>query len=162
MSSSLQRPAGLDSPLTARVIKYGARANTALFKLTNGRIGGAWRVMAGWRKPAPVLLLEHIGRKSGRTFTTPLLFMRSGAELVVVGSQGGLPKDPQWVANLRAHPDVAVRVPRRGRSLVRARVANHEERAELWPRLLETYADFETYQTWTDREIPVIVLSPRS
>ncbi|MER6938396.1 nitroreductase/quinone reductase family protein [Nocardioides sp. NPDC127514] len=161
MSPPLERPAGLDSPLTARIIKYGARTNTALFKLTNGRVGGTWRVMAGWRKPAPVLLLEHIGRKSGRTFTTPLLFMRSGDDLVVVGSQGGLPKDPQWVANLRAQPDVAVRVPRRGRRLVRARIADSEERVALWPRLLETYADFETYQTWTDREIPVIVLSPR-
>jgi deazaflavin-dependent oxidoreductase (nitroreductase family) len=162
MSPSLDRPAGLDSPLTARIIKYGARANAALFKLTDGRVGGRWRVMAGWRKPAPVLLLEHVGRKSGRTFTTPLLFMRSGPDLVVVGSQGGLPKDPQWVANLRAQPDAAVRLPRRGRSLVRARVADTAERAALWPRLLETYADFETYQTWTDREIPVIVLSPRS
>ncbi|MGY0385423.1 nitroreductase/quinone reductase family protein [Nocardioides sp. WG-D5] len=161
MSPSLDRPAGLDSPLTARVIKYGARANAALFKLTNGRVGGRWRVMAGWRKPAPVLLLEHIGRTSGRTFSTPLLFMRSGPDLVVVGSQGGLPKDPQWVANLRAQPDVAVRLPRSGRSLVRARVADPAERAALWPQLLETYADFETYQTWTDREIPVIVLSPR-
>lgn len=161
MPTSLERPPGLDSPWTARIIKYGARANTALFKLTNGRIGGKWRIMAGWRKPAPVLLLEHVGRKSGRTFTTPLLFMRSGPDLVVVGSQGGLPKDPQWVANLRARPEVAVRVPRRGRVLVRARIADPAEKAELWPRLLETYADFETYQTWTDREIPVIVLSPR-
>jgi F420H(2)-dependent quinone reductase len=56
---------------------------------------------------------------------------------------------------------VAVRIPRRGRRLVRARVADSAERAALRPRLLETYADFETYQTWTDREIPVIVLSPR-
>lgn len=161
MSPSLDRPAGLDSPLTARIIKYGARANTALFKLTNGRVGGTWRVMAGWRKPAPVLLLEHIGRKSGRTFTTPLLYMTSGDELVVVGSQGGLPKDPQWVANLRAQPDVTVHIPRRGRRPVRAHIAGPAERALLWPRLLETYADFETYQTWTEREIPVIVLSPR-
>ncbi|MGH3352370.1 MAG: nitroreductase/quinone reductase family protein [Nocardioides sp.] len=161
MSPSIERPAYLDSPRTARIIKYAARANTALFKLTGGRIGGTWRVMAGWRKPAPVLLLEHVGRKSGRTFTTPLLFIESGADLVVVGSQGGLPKDPQWVANLRAQPDVAVRLPRQRRRPVRARVADPSERAALWPRLLETYADFETYQTWTDREIPVIVLEPR-
>ena len=42
-----------------------------------------------------------------------------------------------------------------------ARVASPEERAALWPRLVELYADFETYQTWTDREIPVVVLEPR-
>ena len=161
MSPSLERPAGVDSPLTARLIKYGARANVALFRLSAGRVGGRWRVMAGWRKPAPVLLLEHVGRRSGRSFTTPLLFMRSGADLVVVGSQGGLPKDPQWVANLRAQPEVAVQLPRERSRPVRARVADAEERHALWPRLLETYADFETYQTWTDREIPVIVLSPR-
>ena len=161
MPTSIERPPGLDSPRTAKVIKYAARANAALFKLTNGRVGGTWRVMAGWRKPAPVLLLEHVGRKSGRTFTTPLLYLTSGADLVVVGSQGGLPKDPQWIANLRAQPDVTVRLPRHSPRPVRARVADPEERALLWPRLLETYADFETYQTWTDREIPVIVLEPR-
>jgi deazaflavin-dependent oxidoreductase (nitroreductase family) len=155
------RPDGLDSPLTARLIKYGARAQVRLFRLTNGRIGSRWRIGAGFAKPVPTLLLEHMGRRSGRRFTTPVLYLRDGDDLVVVASQGGLPKNPQWYANLVAHP--ATRVHLRGERdrPVLARTATREERARLWPRLVEAYADFERYQSWTEREIPVVVLEPR-
>ncbi|WP_370250610.1 nitroreductase/quinone reductase family protein [Nocardioides sp.] len=155
-----KRRQALASPATARIIKYGARAQVRVFKLTNGRIGSKWRIGAGFRKPVPTLLLDHIGRKSGTVFTTPLLYLHDGEDLVVVGSQGGLPKDPQWVANLRAHPETTVHL-RGGRRAVRARIAGTEERAVLWPRLVELYADFETYQATTDRVIPVVVLEPR-
>ncbi len=153
------RPSSLDSPVTGKVIKYMSRAHVATFKATNGRIGNKWRIGAGWKKPVPVLLLEHVGRKSGRTFETPLLYMEDGPDVVVVGSQGGLPKNPQWYYNLQANPDARVRVKRERRD-VRARVADPEERAALWPRLVELYADFEVYQATTDREIPVVILSP--
>jgi deazaflavin-dependent oxidoreductase (nitroreductase family) len=62
------------------------------------------------------------------------------------------------VRNLVAHPETTIHVPRRGRIAVRARVVDAAERAELWPRLLDLYADFATYEQWTDRVIPVIVL----
>jgi F420H(2)-dependent quinone reductase len=156
-----KRPQGLDSPVTAKVIKYGAKANVAIFRATNGRIGSKWRVGAGWRKPVPVLLLDHLGRRSGRRFTTPLLYLDDDPNLVIVGSQGGLPKDPQWLHNLVANPDVEVDVPREGRRAVRARIADAPERAALWPRLVDLYADFDKYQSWTDREIKVVVLEPR-
>ena len=156
-----ERPAGLDSPLTAKIIKYGAKAQVRAFKLTDGRIGSNWRIGAGWKKPVPTLLLEHVGRKSGRTFTTPLLYLRDGQDLVIVASQGGLPKNPQWYPNLVAHPKTVVHLPKeRGREVV-ARTANSEERAALWPRLVDLYADFAKYDAWTDREIPVVILSPR-
>jgi deazaflavin-dependent oxidoreductase (nitroreductase family) len=156
-----EKPQGLDSPLTAKVIKYGARAQVRAFRLTNGRIGSKWRIGAGFRKPVPTLLLNHVGRKSGRTFTTPLLYLEDGPRLVVVASQGGLPKNPQWYPNLVAQPDVTVEVRREGVRPVRARTAEPEERAALWPRLVELYADFASYASWTDREIPVVVLEPR-
>jgi len=156
-----ERPDGLDSPVTAKVIKYVAKAQVRVFRLTNGRVGSRWRVGAGWRKPVPTLLLEHVGRKSGTTFTTPLLYLEDGADLVVVASQGGLPKNPQWYPNLIAHPDTVVRVRKEGVRRVRARTASPEERAELWPRLVELYADFAKYARWTDREIPVVVLERR-
>lgn len=156
-----ERPDGLDSPVTAKVIKYMSRAQVRLFRLTNGRVGSRWRIGAGFRKPVPTLLLDHVGRKSGRTFTTPLLFLEDGPDLVVVASQGGLPRNPQWYANLVAHPDTTVHVPRQGVRRVRARTAGPHERAELWPRLVELYADFAKYARWTDREIPVVVLEPR-
>jgi deazaflavin-dependent oxidoreductase (nitroreductase family) len=156
-----EKPQGLDSPLTAKAIKYGARAQVRVFRLTNGRIGSKWRIGAGFRKPVPTLLLNHVGRKSGRTFTTPLLYLEDGPRLVVVASQGGLPKNPQWYPNLVAQPDVTVEVRREGVRPVRARTAGPEERAALWPRLVELYADFANYASWTDREIPVVVLEPR-
>ena len=155
------RPDGLDSPLTGKVIKYMARAQVAVFKATNGRIGSNWRIGAGFRKPVPTLLLDHVGRKSGRPFTTPLLYLEDGPDLVIVASQGGLPKNPQWYPNLVASPDTTVRIRKEGVRRVRARTAVGDERAELWPRLVELYADFEKYARWTEREIPVIVLEPR-
>jgi deazaflavin-dependent oxidoreductase (nitroreductase family) len=156
-----EKPNGLDSPVTAKVIKYGAKANVALFRLTNGRIGATWRIGAGWKKPVPVLLLQHVGRKSGNRFTTPLLYMADGPNLVIVASQGGLPKHPQWFHNLVASPDTTVDLPRERGRKVRARVADQHERSVLWPRLVDVYADFANYQSWTDREIPVVVLEPR-
>jgi F420H(2)-dependent quinone reductase len=156
-----EKPDGLDSPVTAKVIKYMAKAQVRVFRLTNGRIGSKWRIGAGFRKPVPTLLLEHVGRKSGTVFTTPLLYLEDGANLIVVASQGGLPKNPQWYPNLVARPDTTVRVRKQGVRRVRARTATPDERAGLWPRLVELYADFEKYEKWTDREIPVVILEPR-
>jgi deazaflavin-dependent oxidoreductase (nitroreductase family) len=156
-----EKPEGLDSPVTVKVIKYMARAQVRVFKLTNGRVGSKWRIGAGFRKPVPTLLLDHVGRKSGTTFTTPLLYLEDGPNLVIVASQGGLPKDPQWYPNLVAHPDTTVRVRKVGVRRVRARTADADERAELWPRLVELYADFAKYAKWTDREIPIVLLEPR-
>ena len=87
--------------------------------------------------------------------------MREGDDLVVVASQGGLPRNPQWYANLLAHPDTVVSLRGEPRRPVRARAADPDERATLWPRLVEVYADFDKYQRWTDRVIPVVVLEPR-
>ena len=156
-----QRPDGLDSPWAVRLIKVMARSQVRVFKLTNGRIGNKWRVGAGWKKPVPTLLLRHVGRKSGKEFETPLLYLQDGRDLVVVASQGGLPRNPQWYANLIAHPDTRVSLRGERDRPVRARVATGEERSALWPRLVELYADFAKYQRWTDREIPVVVLEPR-
>ncbi|MEQ6902776.1 nitroreductase family deazaflavin-dependent oxidoreductase [Nocardioides sp. YIM 152588] len=156
-----EKPEGLDKPIVGKIIKYGAKANVAVFRLTNGRIGSKWRIGAGWRKPVPMLLLDHVGRRSGQEFTTPLLYMPHGDDVVIVASQGGLPKNPQWYYNLTAHPDATIHLKgERGRA-VRARVAGPDEKAVLWPLLVEVYADFDSYQSWTDREIPVVVLEPR-
>ena len=161
MARPKEKPKGLESPVAARIIKYGARAHVPVFRLTRGRIGSRWRIGAGWRKPVPVLLLNHVGRRSGSPFTTPLLYLADGERLVVVASQGGLPKHPQWFHNLTAHPETTVELRGEGARAVRARTADPDERAALWPRLVDLYADFDNYQSWTDREIPVVILEPR-
>jgi len=160
MAPVKERPEGLDSPIVGKIIKYGARAHVPVYRLTNGRIGSRWRIGAGWKKPVPVLLLDHVGRKSGTAFTTPLLYLADGPRLVVVASQGGLPKNPQWFHNLVAGPETTVSLKGERNRKVRARVADAEERAALWPRLVDLYADFDSYQAWTEREIPVVILDP--
>ncbi len=151
----------LAHPIVPRIIKAGARAQVRVFRLTNGRIGSRWRIGAGFRKPVPTLLLDHVGRRSGTRFTTPLLYLEDGDDLVVVASQGGLPTHPQWYRNLLAHPDTHVDLRGEPRRAVRARAVGPEEKAALWPRLVELYADFATYQATTEREIPVVVLERR-
>lgn len=156
-----KRKEQLAHPVVPKVIRAMARAQVKVFRLTNGRIGSKWRIGAGFRKPVPTLLLDHVGRRTGQTFTTPLLYLADGPNLVVVASQGGLPKHPQWFHNLVATPEASVHVKKERSRPVRARVADPDERAELWPRLVALYADFATYQATADREIPVMVLEPR-
>jgi len=107
-----------------------------------------------------VLLLHHVGRRSGQRRVTPLLYLPDGDELVIVASMGGTPKNPAWFHNLEAAPDTEVEVGRERRP-VRARVAGPQERAALWPRLVELYPSFATYQARAPREIPVVVLGRR-
>lgn len=156
-----QRPPAYESTWVPKLLKYGSRVQVWSYRRTGGRIGGKWRIGAGFRKPVPVLLLEHVGRKSGRRFTTPLLYLVDGDALVVVASQGGLPRHPQWYRNLMASPETQVQV-KRDVIEVRARDAGPDEKARLWPLLVDLYADFDTYQEWAgDREIPVVVLERR-
>lgn len=160
MTDLKPRPSGLDSPWVIKGLKYGGRAQVWLYRRTKGRIGSKWRIGAGFRKPVDTLLLDHVGRKSGTQFTTPLLYMLDGDDVIVVASQGGMAKDPQWYRNLLATPDARVQIRAEHRD-VRARTADAQERSTLWPRLVEMYADFENYDAWTEREIPVVILSRR-
>lgn len=153
-------PAQLNSPVVGKIIKLGSRLNTRLYRLTGGRLGGSWRIGAGFRSPAPVCLLTTVGRKTGQPRTAPLIYLRDGENFVVVASQGGLAKHPAWYLNLVADPAVTIEVGSEKHEL-RARTATDAERVELWPRLVDLYADFDTYAAWTDRTIPVVICEPR-
>jgi deazaflavin-dependent oxidoreductase (nitroreductase family) len=153
-------PKQLNSRSTLVMTRYLSRAHTILYRITRGRFGGNLRVGAGFRKPAPTLLLEHLGRKSGKRFTSPVLYITDGRNVVVVASAAGRDEHPQWYRNLLAHPDTHVEIGA-DRRAVSAVQADPDERARLWPLLVQAYADFDSYQSWTNREIPVIVLQPR-
>jgi deazaflavin-dependent oxidoreductase (nitroreductase family) len=153
------KPKGLDSDFTRSIIKAMAVGNVWLYRRTGGRLGGKWRIGAAFRNPVPICLLEHRGRRTGKVRTTPLVYLEDGERIVVVASQAGRPEHPMWYLNLLADPDVTVQVRDRRRTM-RARVADPEERAILWPRLVDLYADYDSYQSWTDRVIPVVVLEP--
>jgi F420H(2)-dependent quinone reductase len=106
-----------------------------------------------------MLLLDHVGAKSGTLRTTPLLFIPDGENLVLVASKGGFPKNPAWFHNLRANPVTYVQV---GADLsrVRAREATAEERPRLWDAADAVWPGYADYRARTDREIPLVVLEP--
>jgi len=106
------------------------------------------------------LLLVAVGRRTGRERPVVLPFFPTGGPgVAVVGSCGGAPVDPHWARNLRAHPDARISL-RRGEHRVRARLAQGEERARLWPEIVERAAIYAEYQerAKAHREIPVFVL----
>lgn len=137
-----------------RVVKVMSRLNTWIYRATGGRLGAKW--MYG----APILLLTTVGRKSGEKRTAPLLFLEDGERVVIVGSQGGMSKDPLWVRNIDANPDVEIEIGPKRRAM-RARRGSAEEKAHYWPALCRMYPDYADYQARTIREIPVILLDPR-
>ncbi len=104
-----------------------------------------------------MLLLDHVGARSGTRRTTPLVYVQDGRDLVIVASKGGHVRHPAWYHNLCAHPDTTVQIGRERRA-VHARIAGPEERARLWPMAVTTYGG---YQQRTDREIPLVILEPR-
>lgn len=153
------RPPGLDSPRTVTIIKWMSAVNVRAFRLTGGRLGSKWRIGSAFPRGIPVCLVTATGRKSGQRRTSPLLYLPDGDRVILVASQGGLPKHPMWYLNMVANPEVTVQTRKQVRPM-RARVADPAERAELWPRLVEMYADFNNYQSWTEREIPVVICEP--
>jgi F420H(2)-dependent quinone reductase len=153
------RPDGLDKAMVSKIIRWMSVVNVWVYQKTGGRLMSKWRVGAAFPRGVPICLLTTRGRRSGRLFTKPLLFIEEGERVVIVASQGGLPSDPQWYLNVQANPDVTVQIGPRVRKM-RARTANQSERAMLWPHLVAHYADFESYQAWTTRVIPVVICEP--
>ncbi|HEX3520060.1 MAG TPA: nitroreductase family deazaflavin-dependent oxidoreductase [Solirubrobacteraceae bacterium] len=128
--------------------------HTAVYRATGGRIGH--------RTPGlpPVLLLDHVGARSGIRRTSPLVYGVDGKNFILVASKGGYPKNPAWFHNLRANPDTAVQVGSRHYD-VRALLAEGEERTRLWKLMVGVYGGYESYRRRAEREIPLVVLEPR-
>jgi F420H(2)-dependent quinone reductase len=118
--------------------------------------------LVGHRIPGlpPMLLLGHVGAKSGQRRTAPLVYLRDGDDVVIVASKGGYPRHPAWFHNLRAHPDTSVQIGGERRA-VHARVATAEEHQRLWPKAVEVYGGYADYQERTTRQIPLVVLERR-
>jgi deazaflavin-dependent oxidoreductase (nitroreductase family) len=128
--------------------------HTATYRLTGGLVGHHIPFVP------PMLLLDHVGAKSGRRRTSPLVYVKDGDNLALVASKGGHPRHPAWYHNLRANPDTTVQVGRR-RMPVRARPAMPDERSRIWPRAVAVWRDYANYQRRTRRQIPIVILEPR-
>lgn len=141
---------GIPWGLVNRVIELHSIA----YRLSGGLIGG--RMLGGPK----MLLLDHVGAKSGRKRTNPLAYIEDGDDLVIVASKGGHPRHPAWFHNLMANPDTVVQTSFHRRE-VHARKASDEERERLWPRVVDAYGGYEGYQRKTQRQIPLVILEPR-
>lgn len=122
------------------------------FRANGGKVGGQF-------EGAPLLLLTSTGAKSGRSHTTPTMYLRDGDRLVVFASKAGAPTNPAWYHNLLAHPRARVEVGTETLE-VDAEVVTGEERDKLYATQAERYPGFAEYQEKTARVIPVVALTP--
>lgn len=107
----------------------------------------------------PVILMTHRGNKSGAIRKTPLMRVKDGENYVLVGSQGGAPKDPAWVHNLRADPRIELRDETVVRPMRVREIKDAAEKARLW-KAVAAYPPYADYQARTKRQIPVFVAEP--
>lgn len=134
-----------------------AMAIMRFFTTLHARIVAATGWLGGGTEDGSVLVLHHVGAKSGRRRTTPLLFLNHGDGYAVVASMGGAPTNPGWYHNLLVNPEVTVTVDRTAHR-VRARELTGEERAAVWARLTERDRRWERYASRTERVIPILAL----
>jgi deazaflavin-dependent oxidoreductase (nitroreductase family) len=133
-------------------LKLGSGAHTRVYRATGGRLFGRMG-------KSPILLLNTMGRKTGRRRTSPLLYVMDGEDFVIIASKGGAPTHPAWYLNLKANPDATVEVGDR-EVRVRAEEVNPEEKVRLWQKMVEMYPSYDDYQRKTKSEIPLLKLHP--
>jgi deazaflavin-dependent oxidoreductase (nitroreductase family) len=134
-----------------------------LMRLADGGTQVAYRISAGRlgerQLVYSILLLHTIGRKTRRTRTHALLYIRDGGDFVICASNFGSSRHPAWYLNLRSHPAARIQVGRAAYE-VSARTASAEERRRLWPEILAVRPQYAEYQAATTREIPLVILTP--
>ena len=127
------------------------QAHIDKYRETGGEVGHIWR------RGSKILLLTTKGRKTGNPTTTPLIYEADGDRYVIVASKGGAPEHPGWYLNMQKDPEVELQVLDEVFN-AHARTAEGEERERLWKLAALQWPDYDSYQTKTDREIPVVVL----
>jgi deazaflavin-dependent oxidoreductase (nitroreductase family) len=146
------------TPNQERIGTFVTRAMSGLNKWMLRRSKGRWGKTLVGTGGAPVCLLTTTGVKTGQPRTIALLYLRDGDDIVIVASKGGMSTNPQWYGNLVAEPKVTVEIGGELRAMT-ARTATAEEKARLWPMLVDMYKGYADYQARTDRQIPVVICS---
>lgn len=108
----------------------------------------------------PVIIVTHIGNKTGAIRKTPLMRVKDGSNYVLIGSQGGAPRNPEWVYNLRADPNIRIRDRTEVFEMKAREVADPAERDRLWKLAVQAFPPYDEYQQKTSRKIPVFVAEP--
>ena len=109
----------------------------------------------------PCILVIHTGNKTGGIRKIPLMRVEVDGNDVLIGSMGGQPRNPVWVYNLRAHPDIQIRDQTRVFDMLAREVTDEKERATLWTAAAAAYPPYDDYQAKTTRRIPVFIAEPR-
>ncbi len=125
-----------------------------LYRRTGGKVGGRLGAM-------PVLLLTTTGRKSGKKHTVPVMYLSESPNYIITASNNGGEKPPAWWLNLKSSPQATIEIGGDMR-LVTTEQAGSEEKERLWAQLVEKAPAFEGYQKRTQREIPMVILRPKS
>ena len=133
-----------------KAMKRISKVHIALYKATGGMLG---KRVDG----LDILLLTTRGRKTGLERTVPLPYFTDGSRYLLMGSNGGGEKNPAWVHNARATPEVDIQVGAR-RMRARASVAEGEEYDRLWKHVTADHPRYDRYASWTERKIPIVVL----
>ncbi len=140
---------------------YAGRRFTKLHVAVYRRSGGRLGTHLPGLPAARVLLLDHVGAKTGIKRTSPVMYHADGDVIAIVASKAGQPRNPSWFHNLIANPDTTIQIGSEVRR-VRARVATQEERARLWPEFVSFFPSYEFYERQAKgRRIPVVILEPR-
>ncbi len=123
-----------------------------LYRLSGGILGGQLPF-------GKVLLLDSVGRKTGKKRTNPVMYIRDGENFIISASAGGAPKNPGWYYNLMAMQHTTIQV--RGKKIeVQIEEASPEKRAILWKQLTAQSPQFKAYEKITKRTIPMLILKP--
>lgn len=121
------------------------------FRANGGKVGGRF-------EGAPMILVHHVGARTGTERVNPLVYFADGDRILIVASKGGAPTNPDWYHNLKAKPRTEVEVGTE-RFPVEVAEVNGDERAAVWERIVAAMPGFGDYQRNTDRTIPVLALT---
>lgn len=137
--------------------RRSTKIHVAVYRWSSGKLGGH---VPGW-PDARIVLVDHVGAKTGVRRTSPVIYHEDGDAIAVAASKAGQPTHPAWFHNLIANPDTTIQIGSVVRE-VRARIATEEERDRLWPRFVELYPGYDFFQrNAKERMIPIVILSPR-
>ena len=123
------------------------------FRDNGGQVGGMFEHM-------PLLLVHHVGAKSGANRVSPVAYLEDGGRYAIFASKAGAPEHPAWYHNLMAHPETTIEIGDQTIEVV-ASEAQGEERDHIYNAQAARLPQFGEYETKTTRKIPVVLLTPK-